>query len=242
MAKLAGSIRATGAAGLERMGFDEAMLAAWLCRAELLAEAAPACDPAAWSKDGKAALHLAAASGSLACVELLLDRWDPQSRAGIDGFDPLSAAICNGHLDIARALAPLANPASFNHGRATALHHAAAHLPEACQLLIERWDPSALDAQGRSCLHVAIGSAHAHGCLPQLLGKANLATRGRGGLTLLEAAITHASALSRSSGLDQAHAHSRRDAAEAVALIEAEELRRGAARNPPARPRERKRL
>jgi hypothetical protein len=220
--KLARSIRATGAAGLARMGFDEAMLAAWLGREDLVTSVAPSCDPSARTKDGKAALGLAAESGSLRCVEILLGRWDLRSRDESNGRDPLSIALAHGHLDIARALAPMAEPRSFDHAKSTALHIAAADCPEACSLLIERWDPNALDMHGRPCALVAIerGNALAHGCLRLLLAKSDLSIRAPGGLTL-----TEASQLMRLKGEAAGSIHQRAFAA-AVALLEAEELAR----------------
>mmetsp|Transcript_7735 Transcript_7735/g.11747 ORF Transcript_7735/g.11747 Transcript_7735/m.11747 type:complete len:312 (+) Transcript_7735:1-936(+) len=116
------------------------------------------CDAEAPNDDGRTCLHVAAAVGNLAIIELLLERGANPDAKDNSGFTPKFMAVRNGHSSCAASLHKHRGSLGLSVEDAAAqLNNAVRHSKmEMLERLIEAGaDPGAPDYDGRTCMHVA---------------------------------------------------------------------------------------
>ena len=114
--------------------------------------------------DQRTPLHIAAAGGHTACIQVLKEAGAAVSRKDNDGFTPLHLATCSVHIDAVRTLIKLgADVTAQTRFGITPLHLAASmgHTPSAETLIGAGADPNAREAWGLTPLMVAAQKSHA---------------------------------------------------------------------------------
>ena len=139
----------------------------------------------AYTPKGSTALILAAQAGSIRCVYLLLDRGANVNAVNADTYSPLTAAIREQHLEIARLL--LQRGAKVNSNVNSPLVAACASLPQLVPELLQRGTD--MTTVGDAALAAAIQNKRPE--LVPLLLKHGANVRGKSGAAALSAAIQY---------------------------------------------------